>query len=197
MYITQKFLSRRTLLKGAGVTLALPFLDSMVPAQTPLAKTAANVAPRFMGIFSAHGWSPTYWADNRLTERPATEGFNVGLGFIHKPLEPFQDQLTICSGLDSTAVDAASRNERRRSCSCVGKSHGACTSQGDRATGYLARHQRRPDLLRKSTARRRLLPRCRSVSEDPGFSDGRVRLGLQLRLYQFDFLVGAESSAAS
>lgn len=103
MYLTKKYLSRRMLLKGAGVTLALPFLDSMVPAQTPIAKTAANVAPRFMGIFSAHGWSPTYWADNRFAERPATEGYNVGLGFIHKPLEPFQDQLTICSGLDSTA----------------------------------------------------------------------------------------------
>jgi hypothetical protein len=103
MFVTKKFLSRRTLLKSAGVTLALPFLDSMMPAQTPIAKTAANVAPRFMGIFSAHGWSPTYWADNRLSERPATEGYNVGLGFIHKPLEPFKDQLTICSGLDSTA----------------------------------------------------------------------------------------------
>ncbi len=103
MYVTKKYLSRRAMLRAAGVSLALPFLDSMVPAQTPIAKTAANAAPRFMGIFSAHGWSPTYWADNRLAERPATEGFNTGLGFIHKPLEAYQDQLTICAGLDSTA----------------------------------------------------------------------------------------------
>ena len=41
MFITKKHISRRTVLRGAGVTLALPFLDSMVPAQTPLAKSAA------------------------------------------------------------------------------------------------------------------------------------------------------------
>ncbi len=53
MFITKKHLSRRTLLKGlGGVSLALPFLDSMVSAQTPIAKTAAAPGmPRFMGIF--------------------------------------------------------------------------------------------------------------------------------------------------
>ena len=83
MFVTKKSLSRRTMLRAAGVSLALPLLESMVPAQTPLAKTAASPAPRFMGIFSAHGWSPTYWADNRLSERPATEGFNVEIGRAH------------------------------------------------------------------------------------------------------------------
>ena len=41
MFITKKHIPRRTFLRGAGVTLALPLLDSMIPAQTPLAKTAA------------------------------------------------------------------------------------------------------------------------------------------------------------
>ena len=41
MFITKKHLSRRTFLRGAGVTVALPFLESMVPAQTPLKDTAA------------------------------------------------------------------------------------------------------------------------------------------------------------
>jgi len=41
-FVTKKYLPRRTFLRGVGVTLALPLLDSMVPAQTPLAKTAAN-----------------------------------------------------------------------------------------------------------------------------------------------------------
>ena len=40
-FITKKHLPRRTFLRGVGVTLALPLLDSMVPAQTPLAQTAA------------------------------------------------------------------------------------------------------------------------------------------------------------
>ncbi|MEY3659643.1 MAG: hypothetical protein RLZZ169_468, partial [Pseudomonadota bacterium] len=61
MFITKKHLSRRTLLRGTGATLALPFLDAMVPAGTALAQTAAMGAPRFVGVFSAHGWSPTYW----------------------------------------------------------------------------------------------------------------------------------------
>jgi len=40
MFITKKHISRRLVLRGMGVSLALPFLDSMAPAQTPLRKTA-------------------------------------------------------------------------------------------------------------------------------------------------------------
>ena len=42
MFITQKHLSRRAALKGLGVTVALPFLEAMVPARTALAQTAAG-----------------------------------------------------------------------------------------------------------------------------------------------------------
>ena len=55
MFLTQKHIPRRTLLKGLGVSLALPLLDSMVPAQTPLAKTAAAPKTRFAAVFSPHG----------------------------------------------------------------------------------------------------------------------------------------------
>ena len=48
MYLTRKHLSRRTVLKGAGATIALPLLDAMIPAGTALAQTAA--AP-------ARGWA--------------------------------------------------------------------------------------------------------------------------------------------
>ena len=41
MFISKKHLSRRAVLRGMGVSVALPLLDSMVPAQTPIAKTAA------------------------------------------------------------------------------------------------------------------------------------------------------------
>ena len=47
-FITKKHLSRRTFLRGTGVALSLPFLESMVPAQTPLSKTAAN--PSFFNM---------------------------------------------------------------------------------------------------------------------------------------------------
>lgn len=103
MFITKKHLSRRTLLRGAGAALALPLLDSMVPAGTALAKTAANAPARFIGVFAAHGWAATWWHDGRWNEQPQTEGRNIGLGYIHTPLAPFRDQLTICAGLDATS----------------------------------------------------------------------------------------------
>src|SRR5690606_34849620 len=102
MFLTKKHLSRRTLLRGAGTTLALPLLDAMLPAGVALAQTAAAPVPRFVGVFSAHGWSPTYWHDGR-TDVAATPGRNIGLGFVHAPLAPFKDQLTICAGLDATS----------------------------------------------------------------------------------------------
>ena len=60
MFISKKHISRRTILKGAGATLALPLLDAMVPAATALAQTAANPVPRFVGCFVPHGMAPGY-----------------------------------------------------------------------------------------------------------------------------------------
>lgn len=103
MFLTKKHLSRRTLLRGAGTALALPLLDAMVPAHTALAQTAAAAVPRFVGIFSAHGWAATYWHDGRHNELAPTEDRNIGLGFVHQPLAPFQDKLCIVGGLDATS----------------------------------------------------------------------------------------------
>src|SRR5215472_7471723 len=55
MFITKTHLSRRTVLRGLGVSLGLPLLDSMVPAQTPLRKTAAAPKTRFTAIEMVHG----------------------------------------------------------------------------------------------------------------------------------------------
>jgi hypothetical protein len=76
-----------------GVTLALPLLDSMVPAQTPLSKTAASPARRFVGIWHPHGAAPGYWS-------PLQEGSNFEFSFITKPLEPFRDRVVLVTGLD-------------------------------------------------------------------------------------------------
>ena len=46
MFITKKHISRRTVLKGAGVAVSLPFLDAMVPAATAIAATAAAPTSR-------------------------------------------------------------------------------------------------------------------------------------------------------
>jgi hypothetical protein len=55
MFISKKHLSRRTLLRGMGVSISLPLLDSMLPAQTPLAKTAANPKTRLACMYVPHG----------------------------------------------------------------------------------------------------------------------------------------------
>jgi len=98
-FITKKHMSRRTVLRGAGATLALPLLDAMIPASTALAQTAATPKPRFVGCFVPHGAAPGYWV-------PATEGkLDPTLPFNWKPLEPFVNQTVIFSGLHSRSAE--------------------------------------------------------------------------------------------
>ena len=93
MFITKKHIPRRTFLRGVGVTLALPLLDSMVPAQTPLRQTAASPVRRFVGIWHPHGAAPGYWS-------PVQEGPNFEFSYITKPLERYRDRVVLVSGLD-------------------------------------------------------------------------------------------------
>jgi len=95
MFITKKHIPRRTFLQGVGTTLALPFLESMLPAQTPLSKTAAapGSVRRFLGIWHPHGAAPGYWS-------PVQEGKDFEFSFITKPLEPFRNRVVLISGLD-------------------------------------------------------------------------------------------------
>src|SRR5712671_8153850 len=98
MFISKKHISRRTILKGAGATLALPLLDAMVPAATALAQTAAKPTPRFVGCFVPHGMAPGYWV-------PEKEGPDFEFTFNFKPLEPYRKQVTILSGLHSRSAE--------------------------------------------------------------------------------------------
>jgi Protein of unknown function (DUF1552) len=91
MFITKKSLSRRTFLRGAGVTIALPFLESMIPAQTPL-RTAASPKTRFGAIYIPHGSVIDKW-------KPKTAGSSFEMTETLKPLEPFRNQMTIVSNL--------------------------------------------------------------------------------------------------
>ena len=97
MFITKKHIPRRTFLRGAGVTLALPFLEAMVPALTAQAQTAAAPVKRFVGIWHPHGAAPGYWS-------PVDEGSDFEFSFITKPLESLRDRTVLISGLDSTAA---------------------------------------------------------------------------------------------
>ncbi|HEV8392680.1 MAG TPA: DUF1552 domain-containing protein, partial [Vicinamibacterales bacterium] len=92
MFISKRSISRRAVLRGVGATVALPFLDAMVPALTAQARTAANPVRRFGTVFVGLGERPSHW-------RPATEGVNFEFSPILKPLEGFRDHVTVVSDL--------------------------------------------------------------------------------------------------
>ena len=104
MFISKKHLSRRTFLQGAGATLALPFLESMIPAMT--AQAATNSGTRLAFVYIPHGAIMDKWT-------PKTDGPDFEFTPILQPLEPFRKYVTIASGLhhkaaDSTAVHSLS-----------------------------------------------------------------------------------------
>ena len=92
MFITKTSLSRRTFLRGAGVAVALPFLDAMVPAFTATVKTAAKPTLRFGAIYIPHGAIMDQWT-------PATVGSGFEFTPILKPLEAFKDRTIVVSNL--------------------------------------------------------------------------------------------------
>ena len=104
MFLTKKSLSRRTMLRGAGAAIALPFLGAMVPSFTALAKTPANPLRRFGAIFVPLGERPGYWT-------PPTVGENFEFSPILKPLEAYRKSLTVvsdlCDPVDGHAVTVA------------------------------------------------------------------------------------------
>jgi hypothetical protein len=99
MFITKKHLSRRTVLRGVGATLALPLLDAMIPAATALANTAAAPMPRMGFIYFPHGAIMARWS-------PKEAGTAFDIPQILKPLEPYRNSMTIVSGLRNKAGES-------------------------------------------------------------------------------------------
>jgi len=93
MFITKTSLSRRAVLRGMGATLALPLLDAMVPAMTPMIGTAATPTRRFGAIFVPMGERPSHWV-------PPTTGAGFEFSAILKPIEAFRDQVIVVSNMD-------------------------------------------------------------------------------------------------
>ena len=95
-----------------GVTLALPFLDAMVPAQTPLRRTAASPRSRLACIEMVHGAagstdegaSKHYWS-------PKQEGADFEFSYSLQPLTPFREYITIVSGTDVRQAEAFAPSE--------------------------------------------------------------------------------------
>ncbi len=92
---TAKPLSRRTVLRGVGATVALPFLDAMAPGVSALAWTAVKPIRRFQAIFVPNGMAMEYWS-------PATAGRDFEITPILQPFAPFRDRMLVFSGLRSS-----------------------------------------------------------------------------------------------
>src|SRR5215475_2653541 len=90
-FLTSKSLTRRTVLRGIGASLALPFLEAMVPS----AKAAAKPVRRFLTFYVPNGMAMEYWS-------PKGEGASFELSPILQPLAPFRNQMLVLSGLHSS-----------------------------------------------------------------------------------------------
>jgi hypothetical protein len=111
-FITKKHLSRRTMLRGLGVTMALPWLEAMTPAATVFARTAAKKV-RLSAIEMVHGSAgATVFGASKHMWSPADVGtaFDLSPGALSS-LEPFRDYLTIVSNTDVRNAEAFSLPE--------------------------------------------------------------------------------------
>jgi hypothetical protein len=105
MYLTKKHLSRRTVLKGAGVALGLPLLDAMIPAATALANTAAAPRLRAGFFYIPHGaiMSNTAFGPEMDRWTPSGAGENFRLSPILAPLEAHKRYVTSFANIENRA----------------------------------------------------------------------------------------------
>src|SRR6185436_6692605 len=94
MFLTRMSLPRRTFLRGAGATLALPLLDAMVPAATALAQTAAKPVMRLGFTYVPNGMHPGSF-------HPKGVGKDFELSPILNALAAHREYLTVITGLSN------------------------------------------------------------------------------------------------
>src|SRR3989442_5865004 len=133
-FITKKHLSRRTFLTGAGVTIALPFLESMVPAATPLRQTAAKAKTRFGAIYVPHGATMDKWT-------PEGEGSSFEFSEILQPLKPYRDRINVISDLSHPQAYGGGSAPPHPTPSAAAYFRGAQPTMGAQAVPGLTRFQ--------------------------------------------------------
>jgi hypothetical protein len=115
-FISGKHVPRRTMLRGLGATIALPFLDAMVPARGLWTRTAAGASldrTRLVCIEMVHGAAgSSEWGASQHLWSPAETGraFDLSPSAL-SPLEPFRKYLTIVSGTDVQGAEATTQPE--------------------------------------------------------------------------------------
>src|SRR3954447_21594204 len=95
MAFLTKSLPRRTALRGLGATVALPFLEAMLPPFSLRAQAPAKRVHRFQAFYVPNGMAMEYWS-------PKGEGTNFEFSPILEPLAPFKDRLLVLSGLHAS-----------------------------------------------------------------------------------------------
>src|SRR5688572_23403381 len=118
MFTTGRALPRRTILRGLGTTLALPFLESMVPSFTALAQSAAAAPLRFGAIYLPNGMPIKDWM-------PTTTNGTLEITPVLKPLEPFRDRITVYGNM----TRAGGRNATDHAVSSAGWLSGVVAKQ--------------------------------------------------------------------
>src|SRR5258708_35204085 len=108
--MSKKHISRRAILKGMGVTVALPFLDAMVPARTVFAKTAAGASgstQRLVCMEMVHGSAgSTAFGVKKNLFAPEKVGRDFEFSPTLEPLAPFREHVTIVSHTDVHNAEA-------------------------------------------------------------------------------------------
>ena len=105
MVIDKKHLSRRTILRGVGAAIALPWLESMVPALTALEKSGAAPVRRLGVFYVPNGMALPYW-------QVTTEGPLQELPPIMASLQPFKDAVLMIGGLSNDEVAQAAHKNK-------------------------------------------------------------------------------------
>lgn len=121
MFITRRALSRRTLLRGAGAAVALPLLESMVPAMS----ASPAVKPRFGAIYFPHGATLSRWT-------PKDDGANFTFSEILQPLAPYRAHINVVSNLGHPLAygpGGATGNHNRSSASFLSGAKAASGAQ--------------------------------------------------------------------
>ena len=195
MYLTKKHISRRTVLRGMGVTVALPFLDAMVPARTLLAKTAAAGKTRLSCIEMVHGaagstvhglaknmWSP---GSRRARVRSRAEQPEPARAVSRLPHDRQQHRRAERRGLPA-------QGDRRRSLPLERGVPDAGAPEADGGIGRPRRDLDGPDL--RAAVRPGHADSLDAALHRERRSVGRLRLRLRLRLHRHDQLGGRRPS---